>query len=371
MDRLGVINGLRGLAILGTIFHHSFFDYFKYGAANNSTPWLVDLIASSGWLGVNLFFFLSGFVLYLPYASGKRHMSSQGDIREFYRRRFIRLIPLYTFVWIVSLVFMTDLQPNQPYFYKVALLYATCTYPFVPGMFYPPGNWVMWSLGAEIWFSVLFPLVVIGVRKLGWRKGLVLALILALVVRIGGQLMIGSAATPLNPISDSVIGRLDEFVIGMFAAHLYRNGFRAHASHLWIGGALVLGGALIWAFRYLGALPPVSGAFANNLVDLGVLAATLGLLTASRWWASVMQWRWLQLFGVMCYSLYMWHGILQLHFKHSMYTGLLGYAGYLAIVFAISAFTFRYIEFRTTPSWRELIPAAARKPVEAAAVSRT
>lgn len=364
MDRLGVINGLRGIAIIGTVFHHSFFDYFKYGAAHNSTPWVVDLIASSGWLGVNLFFFLSGFVLYLPYSSDKRRMATRGDVREFYRRRFIRLMPLYTFIWVVSLIFVADLQLNQLYFYKAALLYLGCLYPFYPGMFYPPGNWVMWSLGAEIWFSVLFPLVVIVVRRLGWMKGLGFALLGALCVRVAGQWILGTAATPLNMVSDSVIGRLDEFVLGMYGAHLYRTGFRASSSHLMLGLGLLATGALIWAWRYLGVIPPLSGAVANNFVDLGMLLITITVLTLSRWWSTMLQARWLQLAGIMCYSIYMWHGIVQLQFKQSLHSGLLPYVAYLLLVMVLSAFTFRYIEFRSVASWRELIPRSTQRITE-------
>lgn len=356
MERLGVINGLRGAAIVGTVFHHSFFEQFAYGTGKISTPWLVELMASSGWLGVNLFFFLSGFVLYLPYCAGKRRFVSRADVKEFYRRRFLRLAPLYTFVWIVSLVFATNIQLNETGFYKTALLYLTCAYPFYPGMFFPPGNWVMWSLGAEIWFSVLFPLAVVIIHRLGWGRGIALALLGALAVRIGGQLIYGVASTPLNMISDSVLGRLDEFVLGMFAAYLYKNGFKASPLHLIVGVGLFVIGAAVWQYRFLSTLPPVSGAFANDFVDAGILLITVALLTLQHRWIAAIEARWLQLLGVMCYSIYLWHGIIQVHFKHSMFSSAFAYMAYLGVVLALSAFTFRYIEFRNVASWRELIP---------------
>lgn len=356
MERLGVINGLRGVAIVGTIFHHSFFDYFAYGTGESPAPWIVDLIASSGWLGVNLFFFLSGFVLYLPYHTGKRRFTTRSDLSDFYRRRFLRLIPLYTFVWIISLVFATDMQLNDASFYKTALLYLTCAYPFYPGMFYPPGNWVMWSLGAEIWFSVFFPLVAVAIHRLGWTKGIALTLVGALGVRVIGQVVYGAAATPLNMISDSVFGRLDEFVLGMFAAYLYKTGVKTSLAHLAAGIGLLCIGATTWDLRYVGELQPVSGAFANNFVDAGILLITLSTLTLQHRWIALLEVRWLQMLGIMCYSIYLWHGIVQLHFKHSMFHGPFMYIAYLAVVLAISAFTFRYIEFRSVAKWKDLIP---------------
>jgi peptidoglycan/LPS O-acetylase OafA/YrhL len=281
----------------------------------------------------------------------------------------LRLAPLYTLVWLISLVFMTDLRLDQPGFYKAALLYLTCLYPFSAETFFPPGNWVMWSLGAEIWFSVLFPVAAVVLHRIGWSRGLALVLLGAFGVRVVGQHLLGNAATPLNFISDSVFGRLDEFILGMYAAHLYRAGFQASSRHLLLGIGLLLVGALIWAWRYLGALPPLTGSIANDFVDFGVLFITLSALTLRARWVAVLQQRWLQLLGVMCYSIYMWHGIVQLHFKQSLHAGFLAYASYLAVVLAISAFTFRYIEFRGTASWRELIPTSER--VVAAAVSPT
>jgi peptidoglycan/LPS O-acetylase OafA/YrhL len=53
---------------------------------------------------VNLFFILSGFVLFLPYAAGQRVMASWADVRHFYGRRFLRLMPLYYFAAVVILV---------------------------------------------------------------------------------------------------------------------------------------------------------------------------------------------------------------------------------------------------------------------------
>src|ERR1700689_3768513 len=94
--KLEVINGLRGFAILAVIWHHLFGLYFKPGSsvaleiARGGGSFL-----SYGWIGVPLFFVLSGFVLYLPYAEGGAKLATGADALNFYRRRAERLLPLY------------------------------------------------------------------------------------------------------------------------------------------------------------------------------------------------------------------------------------------------------------------------------------
>lgn len=51
-------------------------------------------ILSNGWIGPAVFI-LSGFVLYLPYAEGKRRMNALQDAGAYYKRRAARLLPSY------------------------------------------------------------------------------------------------------------------------------------------------------------------------------------------------------------------------------------------------------------------------------------
>jgi peptidoglycan/LPS O-acetylase OafA/YrhL len=53
------------------------------------------IVDSSNFFAVPTFFFLSAFVLYLPYASGKRRFDSALDVRRFIVHRNARLLPLY------------------------------------------------------------------------------------------------------------------------------------------------------------------------------------------------------------------------------------------------------------------------------------
>lgn len=358
---------MRGIAILAVIFYHSFFDEFKYGWAENNLPLPLDIFLSSGWLGVNLFFVLSGFVLYLPYANAQRDMQASGGVKDFYRRRALRLLPLYTLLWIISLVFVSKLAIGESDFYIAAFAYLTCLFPFHPQYFEPPGNWVMWSLGVEVWFSVLFPALVFAVIRFGWRVVFPTVLVVALAVRL-----VGHVFTPpppgniLNFVSDSVIGRLDEFVYGMLAAHLYVQRRSLPAWCVYAGLIAIGAATLMWAAWFRLWLPLPYTAFAVNLLDIGLFTLLMQLLLGWERLASLASARVLQLAGMMCYSIYLWHGIVRVQFGSDYDAGILQYSTYLLVVFTLSAVTYRYVEFGHIRDWRALVPSG--KSVAAASV---
>ncbi len=360
MSKLAVINGLRGIAILAVIFHHSFFDAFKYGWAENKLPLPLDVFLSSGWLGVNLFFMLSGFVLYLPYAMGKRQMQNQGGVRDFYRRRALRLLPLYTLIWIVSLVFVSGFSLSEGRFYWAAGAFLTCLFPFHPNYFEPPGNWVMWSLGVEIWFSVLFPLVIAALHRFGWSRVFPAALLFAAAIRVLGHVYTpAEPGTILNFVSDSVLGRLDEFMYGMLAAHLFvaRRALPSWTAYLGLGAIGVA--MLMWAVWFRQLLPLPYTAFAVTLLDIGMFCVLMQLLLGWDRLAALVSNRLLQLAGMMCYSIYLWHGIVRLQYGDNYDAGVLQYLSYLTIVAVLSALTYRYVEFGHVREWRALVPERA------------
>jgi peptidoglycan/LPS O-acetylase OafA/YrhL len=365
--KIAVINGLRGVAIAGVIFHHAYFRFLRYGQDDpDALLRLAKSVPSSGWLGVNLFFMLSGFVLCWPYARGSRSIAGPGDVGGFYLRRAARLLPLYWFICLVSLALYTDFRLEDPRLAGWLAALATATFQFSSATFMPAPNWVLWSLAVEICFSLAFPFLLLAFRRHGWRRPLAAIVLVSLATRVTGHVVLYAAPHGgiLNAISDSALGRLDEFALGMFLAHLVANGhapgtFSGRRALLGLGG--IAAAMCLWGAWYRMEIPAASAALISWPLDLGMFFVIGHLVTRPAGAPSLARriasaWP-LQMLGLMCYSLYVWHGILMQRLFPDFREDAAQFAAYFATLLLCSALTYRFIEFGNVKSIRGLLPA--------------
>ena len=352
MDKLGVINGLRGFAVLAVIYHHLFSPITKPGFKSITVGKITLLpytLLANGWLGVNLFFILSGFVLAYPYFLGKRNLRTGTDIRQFYLRRAKRLLPLYYFCVVFCIIFIA--QPTSTYSVsKQAIILGGILFNFTSGMWFPPPNWVLWSLGIEIWFSIAFPMIILAIARFGILRVLIAVLFLSLITRIFGNASVFNIGNfYLNPVKDSLLGRLDEFLLGMFVCHLYVKWteYRLNFNpllHFALGLILILVASTTWDYVFLGQLPQFLIPFINNVLNFGFCALLLSLLLMQENWIKhIFDNYFIQLIGVMCYSLYIWHGVVMV--KILGVYNFVNVVAYLGLLFLLAALSYRYIEF--------------------------
>jgi len=99
-SRMPELDTLRGVAVLMVIFFHGF--YFVTGAArfHGLIRWFV-MATGAGWMGVNLFFVLSRFLI-SGILLGSR--DNPGYYRGFYLRRALRILPAYYGLLLLLLV---------------------------------------------------------------------------------------------------------------------------------------------------------------------------------------------------------------------------------------------------------------------------
>jgi peptidoglycan/LPS O-acetylase OafA/YrhL len=379
--RLGWIDRLRGVAILGVIWQHFSAGRFQHGFWLNDfgilgfpAVWL-----TSGWMGVNLFFILSGFVLYLPYARERLSLLSRADALAFCRHRAARLMPLYFVSTAILLVFNFEPRSRHDAIVQPAAL-ATVTFNFSKETFFPAPNWVLWSLGLEVWFTFAFVLLAFLIPRLGIRRVAMPVFLLALVVRLLGTYIpnVGLPESHLNPVRDSLPGRLDDFLVGMILAVWYAKGAaplatRRFASALVLptGIVLVTLAAVLWDTQLGGmAVPKWQVVIANNVFQAGVVLVIVSGLGRTADAAMGPVGFVIELSGMMCYSLYVWHGVVLIRVDENLVrffpagsplvNSLLRLAVYAVIICSISWLSYRYVEFGTVKTWRALIPTTTR-----------
>ena len=338
------IDGLRGVAILAVIYQHA----FSHGvgpalAAHGVIPYL----QGDGWLGVSLFFVLSGFVLALPFIGAEDRMHRLPEALAFYARRAKRLLPLFAIGCFVGYLVNRTTPASL-------ILSLTTLSMFDWNEFFPRVNGPFWTLMLEIWFSMLLPALMILAARFGYWRILAAALAVALATRIVGAQFAYISVT-INPVKDSVLGRIDDFVIGIVIAKLYVDG-RLREVPRWLcscGVALVVASALGWDLAAQGILPTTTRAFLNLPTSVGFACVVMSCLAERSRIAGVVTLWPLRVAGAMCYSLYCWHyWVMQATGPNALTLGTVG--RFLLITAAVSLLSYRFIEFPQA-AWRFLL----------------
>jgi peptidoglycan/LPS O-acetylase OafA/YrhL len=180
------LDHLRGLAILLVFLFHCFQLTFSGDQAGSGkfTDWIHQPLSrwplfplSLGWVGVALFFVISGFCIHLSHSRSK-----EKSLKTFFVRRFFRIYPPY----LIALLFFTFLFPaTRLSFYSSQDITNFWTHLFLVQNFDPASvygiNGAFWSIAVEVQLYLIYPLLLWLVRGLGWNKSLSLILAIELV----------------------------------------------------------------------------------------------------------------------------------------------------------------------------------------------
>ncbi len=152
MKRIKGLDGLRAVAFLLVFFFHANFWYF-------------------GWVGVQLFFVLSGFLITGILLDMKQSLPRAEYFVKFYGRRFLRIFPLYyLYLFLIALVaaYLLGHKIRRPY---MLLFWEQFPYAlgYVYNFFMATSKFVqtsqflthLWSLAVEEQFYILWPLVIL------------------------------------------------------------------------------------------------------------------------------------------------------------------------------------------------------------------
>lgn len=140
-----------------------------------------------GYMMVDLMLVLSGFLLALPHARARRDRLPSPGIKSFYAKRFWRIVPGYLLA-VLAVLFLYALPQGEYTAPRDALrdllAHLTFTHNLFPNLlFSTPLLGVLWTVGVEVQFYILFPLIACLYRERPGLTCLVLTL-MAVTVRV-------------------------------------------------------------------------------------------------------------------------------------------------------------------------------------------
>ena len=285
MKRIPQLDSIRGLAVLLVLLHNT--DKSLYTGA----------IARNGWMGVDLFFVLSGFLITGILLDTKQ---GEGYFRNFYARRCLRIWPLYYSALLFMFVLVPVLRPSE-----ASKIFEPRAMPWwsyfvylqnfiVPTITRATGLLgVTWSLAVEEQFYLVWPLVVRCCSEVQLRRITIAVICLSPVLRF-------YLLQRHFDVYPNTFCRLDGLMAGALLAVLIRSRVfipKAYVRVAWIcifvalPLALITAHSLPWAVYSFTALASVSLVY-------------LALSSKQRWFQAVLANRFLVYTGIISYGIY-------------------------------------------------------------------
>ncbi len=354
--RLDVVRAVAFLAVfsfhltarfsrMGVPWHKLFRDY---------SVWPRELFfllpVAFGWLGVALFYVLSGFCIH--YATLGR--KTPFNVRDFYWRRFLRIYPAY----IVVVFVFSLLAPWLPYryfnFWQV-LAHVLMIHNFLKATIFGIDG-VLWSLAVEMQFYLLYPLLLLLARR--WM-GLDRCLVLSLILNVAFQLFFSfreDSWTPIRTTWGFPLMTWCDWIIGACLADAYVRGTRLFPrENLWlILSGLMLAGSV--NFKILNCQSFLFGSVFFAVLLQRYLAVRAPLQWFERLFIPL---------GMISYSLYLWHEPLLLlvnkwGLDHHLFTTPLRHAAIelgmtIALVLPLAVASYYLLEIRAPAAIRNFV----------------
>lgn len=285
------MEGLRGFAVFLVFLVH-YTTLVKPWVTNLPTLALASAIHTIGNTGVDLFFVLSGYLIYGSLIERPQNFF------KFMSRRIARIYPTFTVVFAIYVTLsLAMLDENKiPANFREGLIYLVQNFLLLPGLFpIEPMITVAWSLSYEMFYYLVIPLMIgllkLRVRTSAWRVGFFLILAAAIVVSCGAT---------------GGLIRLVMFISGVLLCETLKNGKSLPKSNFFGAIALITGllATLIPLGGWVGTTVRISVLFVSYYIFCwACFQDSRGLLPTVFSWTPL---RWL---GNMSYSYYLLHGL--------------------------------------------------------------
>ena len=314
--RFPLFDGLRAIAALSVVTYHTAF----YSQAYQQSD-LGPIVARLN-IGVAIFFVISGFLIYRPFVAARMEGRAAPAVRDYARRRFLRIVPAYWVALTVLAIYpgvRGAFTGEWPIFYGFAQVYSTDTVL--------DGISPAWTLGTEIAFYAALPIYawVVG-RSLRDRPGAMRLELVLLAVLAAASVAARTVANTgdFGTLGLTLPGTFAWFAVGMALAvvssaaavgRVAAPAVLSRATAAWVAAGLLYL-AMCYALGapdgYVFATPVSTGDAFVEFVMSGAIAGLLVLPAVFGWergeaprrvlGAPVVAW-----LGLISYGIYLWH----------------------------------------------------------------
>jgi len=296
------VDGLRFLAIFPVVVQH-LSERLERNAViefRHGTEYIIsNFVTNRGFIGVYIFFVISGFILGMPFAAHHLKGGKKVSIKSYFLRRLSRLEPPYIIVMLGITILLVVMgyytwQEILPHFgasilYLHSIIYHSWSY------INPP----VWTLEIEVQFYILAPLLAylfFSIKSKNLRRATLVAFIVVVIV-LQQYFDIMSKYTILT-----ILAHIQYFLIGFLMADIYlmewSNGIRKHMVFNYLSILSLMFAFWIWSWDY-------------NLLSRLLFISSLFLLAYSSfratWFNRFITLPWITAIGGMCYTIYLVH----------------------------------------------------------------
>ncbi|GFP74247.1 acyltransferase family protein [Clostridium fungisolvens] len=220
-SNISELDAMRGIAVLLVFFYHIM------GVAGIRTlsirKFNVAPFMMWGHLGVDIFYILSGFLLFLPF--GKAYYNNTSvNLKDYFIKRALRILPaFYFFIIIYVFCVNTDLLTKSGFKSILGNMMFLQNYPVFNIKVF---NDTTWTLAVEVQFYIILPIIAKFFTGNKAKKSFIISIIIVMIYRLAVTAII----KPTMVVSDTryymaceanILGCFDNFAIGMLISNLY------------------------------------------------------------------------------------------------------------------------------------------------------
>ena len=327
------LNGLRALSVIFVILYH-FNSRFPHNVAIQP-PWTFPFL--DRYLGVNIFFVISGYLI-TTLLMKEKELTQSVSLKQFYIRRTLRIFPAYYFLLAVyALLQLCNVLHFAPLSWLTSLTYTKYFYK---------SDWEtghLWSLSVEEHFYLLWPLLFKTFKKYNF--------LYAVIVIVPVFRLIANHYNISWMDSLSIFQRGDAIVFGCLLALHYQKITHWVNRLVSINRLFILLPLVLLIIVYLAGLPFVKPTVINGLItafgntygtlaNIAIVMIIVISINSRNWWYKFLNIPAMNFIGKISYSLYLWQ---QLFFSTSLGIFSMFPLNFIAIV-CMALFSYYLVE---------------------------